>query len=101
MSIVCVVVHVLCVHASKLLSGVFGTRSGFFLVKTDWQPCYVARFDLANPGVRQSVQPHTCARLLVFDETLAQPHFAVVNCSDAVMSVFYPPFQHAAKILQL
>jgi len=30
-------------------------------------------------GVRQPVQPHTFyARLLVFDETLAQPHFAVV-----------------------
>ena len=54
--------------------------------------CSLARFDLANRGVRQPVQPHTYARLLVFDETLAQPHFAVVNCSDAVMSVFYSPF---------
>jgi len=56
--------------------------------------CSLARFDLANRGVRQPVQPHTCARLLVFDETLAQPHFAVVNCSDAVilMSVFYSTF---------
>jgi len=50
--------------------------------------CSLARFDLANRGVRQPVQPHTYARLLVFDEILAQPHFAVVNCSDAVMSVF-------------
>jgi len=50
----------------------------------------LARFDLANLGVRQPVQPHTfCARLLVIDETLAQPDFAVVNCSDAVMSVSY------------
>jgi len=54
--------------------------------------CSLARFDLANRGVRQPVQPHTYARLLVFDETFAQPHFAVVNCSDAVMSVFYSPF---------
>jgi len=54
--------------------------------------CSLARFDLANRGVRQPVQPHTYARLLVFDETLAQPHFAVVNCSDAVRSVFYSPF---------
>ena len=54
--------------------------------------CSLARFDLANRGVRQPVQPHTYARLLVFDETFAQPHFAVVNCSDAVMSVFYYPF---------
>ena len=54
--------------------------------------CSLARFDLANRGVRQPVQPHTCARLLVFDETLAQAHFAVVNCSGAVMSVFYSRF---------
>ena len=50
--------------------------------------CSWARFDLANRSVRQPVQPHIYARLLVFDETLAQPHFAVVNCFDAVMSVF-------------
>jgi len=55
--------------------------------------CSLARFDLANRSVRQSVQSHTYARLLMFDETLAQPHFAVENyCSDAVMSVFYPLF---------
>ena len=29
------------------------------------------------------------APLLLFDEILTQPHFAVVNCSDEVMSVFY------------
>ena len=52
--------------------------------------CSVARFDLANRVVHQSVQLHTLyARLLVFDKTLAQPHFAVVNCSDALMSVLY------------
>jgi len=55
--------------------------------------CSLARFDLANRGVRQSVKPHAfCAPLLVLDETLAQLHLAVVNCSDAVMSVFYSPF---------
>jgi len=54
--------------------------------------CSLARFALANRGVRQTVQPHTFyARLLEFDNTLAQPRFAVVNCSDAVMSVFYYP----------
>jgi len=63
--------------------------------------CSLTRFDLPNRGVRQPVQLHTYARLFVFDETLAQPHFAVVNCSDAVMSVFYSHFQHTAKILQL
>jgi len=30
MSILCVFVHVSCVYVSKLLSGFFGTRSGFF-----------------------------------------------------------------------
>ena len=54
------------------------------------------RFDHANRGVRQPVQPHTFyARLLVFDRP-AQPHFAAVNCSDAVMSVFYSLFWRAA-----
>jgi len=51
-----------------------------------------ARLDLANRGVRQPVQPHTFyARLVVFDKTSAEPDFAVVNCSDAVMSVFHIP----------
>ena len=31
--------------------------------------CSSARFDLANRAVRQPVQPHTCAPLLVFDKT--------------------------------
>jgi len=54
--------------------------------------CSLAKFDLANQGVRQPVQSHTCnAQLPVFDKTLAQPHFAVVNCSDVVMSVFHSP----------
>jgi len=50
--------------------------------------CSLASFDLEKRGVHQPVQPHTYTRLLVFDETLAQPHFAVVNCSDALMSIF-------------
>ena len=42
--------------------------------------------------MRQPVQPHTfCARLLVFGKTLAKSHFAVVNCSKAVVSVFHSP----------
>jgi len=53
---------------------------------------YLARFDLANIGMRQPFQPHTfCARLLAFDKTLAKPHFAVVTCSDGVMSVVHSP----------
>jgi len=42
----------------------------------------------APPGYRPA---HTSAPLLVFDKILAQPHRAVVNCSDAVMSVFHSP----------
>jgi len=52
--------------------------------------CSSARFDLANPGMCQPVQPHTYARLLTFDETSAQPYVADIYCSDAVMSVFLP-----------
>ena len=49
------------------------------------------------------VQPHTfCAPLLVFKKTLAQPHFAVVNLSGAVMSVYYSPvLTHSLIFLQL
>jgi len=88
MSILCVVVHVLCLYASKVLSVFLGQGLTFFgedRLATLF--CSLARFDLANRGVRQSVQPHTYARLLAFDETLVQSHFAVVNCSDAVMNV--------------
>jgi len=52
--------------------------------------------ELLELGQIASIVPpgHTpaYARPLVFDEILAQVHFAVVNCSDAVMSVFYSPF---------
>ena len=52
--------------------------------------CSLVKLDLANQGLRQPVQPHTFnAQLLLFDETLAQPDFAVV--SDVVMSAFYSP----------
>jgi len=41
--------------------------------------CSLARFHFANRVVRQPVHYHTFyARLLVFDKTLAQPHFTVV-----------------------
>jgi len=54
--------------------------------------CSLARFDLANRGVRRPVRPRAFrSPLLVFDKTSVQPHFAVVNCSDAVMRVFYSP----------
>ena len=52
--------------------------------------CSSVTFDLANQGLRQPVQPHTLnAQLPVFKETLAQPHFAIVNCSDVMVSVFH------------
>jgi len=54
--------------------------------------CSLAKFDLENQDVRQPAQPHTSnPQLLVFDKTLAQPDFAVVNCSEVVMSVFHSP----------
>jgi len=43
-----------------------------------------------------------CSRLLAFDKTSAQPHFALANCSDAAMSVFYSPVSTRSLIfLQL
>ena len=40
----------------------------------------LAKFDLANQGVRQPVQLHTFnAHLPTFKETLVQPDFVVVN----------------------
>jgi len=85
MSILCVVVHVYVYMPQKCYLAFFGEDRLATLL------CSLARFDLANRGVRQTVQPHTYARLLVLDETFVQPHFAVVNCSDAVMNVFYSP----------
>jgi len=94
-----VVVHVLCAYASKLVSCFFGRRSVFFGEdRLATLLCSLARFDLANRDVRQPVQLHTYARLLVFDETLAQPHFTVINWSDAVISVFYSPFATHSQI---
>jgi len=55
---------------SRTFSGVLYVHSQFL--------CSLARFDIANRGVRQPVQPHTFyAGLLVFDETSAQLDFAV------------------------
>jgi len=39
------------------------------------------------------------ARVLVLYETLAQPDFAVVNCSDVVMSAYYFPVSTRSLIL--
>jgi len=65
--------------------------------------CRLAKFDLANQSVRQPVQPHTFnAKLVLFDESLAQPDFAVVNCSDVGMIVFHSPvLTRSLIILQL
>jgi len=67
------------IYIAKKVSCVLSEHSQFL--------CSLARFDLAN----QCVQAEPAAHVLVFDETLAQPHIAVVNCSDVVMSVFYSP----------
>jgi len=63
----------------------------------------LAKFDLANLVVRQPVQLHTfSAQLPVFDETLVQPDFVVVNCVDVVMSVFhFPVLTRSLLFLQL
>jgi len=42
--------------------------------------CSLARLDLENRGALQPVKPQTFyTPLLVFDKTLAQPHFVVAN----------------------
>ena len=63
----------------------------------------LAKFDLANQGVRQPVQLYAFnAQLPVFDETFEQPDFVVVNCSDVVMSVFHSPvLTRSLNFLQL
>jgi len=71
-------------HKKQTFSCVLNAHSQFL--------CSLAKFDPANRGVRQPVQRHTFnAQLLVFDETLAQHDFAVVNCSDVGMIVFHSP----------
>jgi len=56
--------------------------------------CSLAKIDISNRGVRQSVQPHTFnAQLPVFDKTLTQPGLAVVNADyDVVIRVFHSLF---------
>jgi len=39
MSILCLVMHMLCVFALKLLSDFFWDKVWLFLMKTGWQPC--------------------------------------------------------------
>ena len=66
--------------------------------------CVVLQDSILQTGVCASQSSHTPshARLLLFDETLAQLDFAVVNCSDAVMSAFYSPvLTHSLIFLQL
>jgi len=72
------------IHHKKTFSCILYAHSQFL--------CSLAKFDLANRGVRQPVQQHTFnAQLLVFDESLARPHFAIVNYSDVGMIVFHSP----------
>ena len=82
-------------HKTQTFSCVLYAHSQFL--------CSLVKFDLTNQGLRQPVQPHTLnAQLLVFDEILAQPHFAIVNCSDPLMSLFHSPvLTHSLILLQL
>ena len=38
-SVLCMVMHILCINTLKLLSGFFWDKVWLFLVKTGWQPC--------------------------------------------------------------
>jgi len=59
----------------------------------------LARFDLANWGVLQPVQPHTdYAPLLVFDETSAQVDFAAVNIALTWWWMFFTLFYAQSDI---
>jgi len=52
---------------------------GYFNINSQFL-CSLARFDLANRGVRQTAQQHTFyAPLLLINETLAQPDIVVVT----------------------
>jgi len=61
--------------------------------------CVVSKIRSLKPGCASAsptTQTFYHARLLVFDKTLAQSHFVVVNFSDALVSVFHPLFLRAA-----
>jgi len=91
--------HIFPVGAKTFLRGIRPPGYGPVDFQTSQKPniflrtlSALAKFDLANQGVRQPIQLHTFnAQLPVFKETLVQPDFAVVNCSDVVMSVFHSP----------
>jgi len=59
--------------------------------------CVISSFKLSTLGVRHpSCIP---SDRLLFDETFAQPCiFAVVNCADAALSVFYSPVLTRCRI---
>jgi len=112
----------LCAIVSKYVQHIFPVGANIFLRGSSSPPGYgpvdfytsqktnislstlsaLAKFDLANQGVRQPVQLHTFnTQLPVFEETLAQPHFVVVNCPDVVMRVFYSILTRSLIFLQL
>jgi len=67
MSILCVVVHVLCVYVSKLLSGFFGTRSGSFWWRHVGNPgVYFSKIRSWKPGCAPaSPAAHLCSTALI------------------------------------
>jgi len=64
--------------------------TSIFIAKKRKFSCVLyAHFSILAIRVRKRIQPHTYARLFVYAKALTQPDFTAVNCSDAVMSVFY------------
>jgi len=61
MSILCLVIHILCVYAVKLLSGFFWDTVWPFLVKTGWQPASAGKG--ANCALAVSVLGASRSRL--------------------------------------
>jgi len=61
------------------------------LQKTKGIEIQMLRLRCCLPPLLKFLATRLCTPLLVFDKTPVQLHFAVVNCSDAVMSVFYSP----------
>jgi len=77
MSILCLITHVLCVSVLKLLSGFFGTRSGFFCCK-----------QVGNPEPSQSSLILYCCISVAYHWCLRPKlHICAACCSDSQMEL--------------
>jgi len=56
-------------------------------------PVHFRKIRSFKRGVRQPVQPYfiLCSTARIRQDIIAQSHSVVVNCTDALMSVFYSP----------